>query len=78
MLINVSGMLIVMEFAPPAQRPTYMGLANTVSGLATMVGPLVAMWLAGVSFALLFALAASLNLLAMLMLHWGVREPRAV
>jgi hypothetical protein len=55
-----------------------MGLANTVSGLATMVGPLVAMWLAGVSFALLFALAASLNLLAMLMLHWGVREPRAL
>jgi MFS family permease len=74
--INVSGMLIVMEFALPAQRPTYMGLANTVSGLAAMAGPLLATWLAGVGFPLLFVLTGALNLAALVMLRWGVQEPR--
>jgi MFS family permease len=74
--VHVSGMLIVIEFAPRAQRPTYLGLANTISGLAIMAGPLLGTWLAGIGFPLLFALTATLNLSALLMLHWGVREPR--
>jgi MFS family permease len=74
--INVSGILIVMEFAPSAQRPTYMGLANTISGLATMAGPLLATWLTGIGFPVLFVLTAALNLAALVTLRWGVQEPR--
>ncbi len=74
--IMVSGILIVMEFCEPGRRPTYVGLASTGVGLASMVAPLLGAWLASVSYGWLFALATAVNLVALVAMHWWVREPR--
>lgn len=72
----VSGILVVMEFCAPERRPTYVGLANTATGLVSAMGPLLGAWLAGVGYGWLFALSAGVNLLALGMMRWRVQEPR--
>jgi MFS family permease len=74
--IFVSGILVVLEFCQPQRRPTYAGLANTIVGLFSVVGPLLGAWLASMSYDLLFALCAITNLAALVALRWWVREPR--
>jgi len=74
--IIVSGILVVMEFCEPRRRPTYVGLANTAVGLVSIVAPLLGAWLAGVSYAWLFALSAVVNLLSLVAMRWWVQEPR--
>ena len=74
--IFVSGILMVMEFSTPERRPTYVGLANTGTGLVSMLAPMIGAWLAGIGYGWLFALTAGINLAALAALHWGVREPR--
>ncbi|MCS7040300.1 MAG: MFS transporter, partial [Caldilineales bacterium] len=74
--VVVSGILIVLEFAPATRRPTYAGLANTATGLVSMVGPLLAAALARWSYDGLFAISAAFSLAAWLALHRWVREPR--
>ena len=41
-----------------------------------MVAPLLGAWLAGLSYGWLFALATAVNLVALVAMHWWVREPR--
>jgi MFS family permease len=72
----VSGILVVMEFCAPEKRPTYAGLANTTVGVVSMAGPLLGAWLAIAGYEWLFAASAVISLLAMVALHWWVREPR--
>ncbi len=72
----ISGMLVVMEFCEPSRRPTYLGLANTGTGLANVVGPLLGALLASFSYSLLFATSAVVSLAALAAMRWGVREPR--
>jgi MFS family permease len=72
----VSGVLIVLEFAPTTRRPTYIGITNTGLGLANAVAPLLGGWLASFSYNWLFALSAGINLLALVLLYWQVKEPR--
>src|SRR5207237_6453864 len=49
----------VLEISPPGQRPTYMGLMNTLSGVLVLV-PLAGGWiLEHASYPLLFSLAAA-------------------
>ena len=43
----ISGISIVYEFTGPENRPTYIGLANTIPGVAGSVAPLIGGWLAG-------------------------------
>lgn len=74
--IIVSGILIVLEFGRAEKRPTYVGLANTGVGLASLVAPLVGAFLAGVSYSLLFAMSAFITLIALFALHFRVAEPR--
>ena len=74
--IRVSGILIVMEFCESGRRPTYVGLASTGVGLASMVAPLLGAWLASLSYGWLFALTTAVNLAALVAMHWWVREPR--
>ena len=74
----VSGLLVVLEYAQPERRPTYVGVANTTVGLIAMTGPLLGIWLADISHDLLFALSAIISLAALAVLHWRVREPRWV
>jgi MFS family permease len=72
----VSGILIILEFSPPAHRPSYIGLTNTGVGIASGIAPLLGGWLASFSYHWLFALSAGINLLAVALLHWQVKEPR--
>jgi MFS family permease len=74
--IIVSGVLVVMEFSEPARRPTYVGLANTGVGLAAVAAPLIGAGLAGVDYGLLFAVSALVNLAALCLMRWWVKEPR--
>jgi len=74
--IIVSGILVTMEFCEPQRRPTYIGMANTGVGVASVIAPLLGMWLASVSYNWLFALSAGINLLALILMRWWVKEPR--
>ena len=72
----VSGILVIMEFSVPQRRPTYAGIANSSVGVVSLAAPLIGAWLASMSYSWLFALSAFLNLLALIALHWWVKEPR--
>jgi MFS family permease len=75
-ILIVSGILVLFEFSEPERRPTYIGLTNTSLGLVNVVGPLLAVWLAGVGFGLLFAACAVVSLVAWASMRWWVQEPR--
>lgn len=72
----VSGILIVMEFGGPERRPTYLGIANTGTGLVGATAPLIGAALFQVSAGLLFAVSAAVNLAAVALFAWWVQEPR--
>lgn len=74
--IWVSGILIVMEFGGPERRPTYLGIANTSTGLAGAIAPLIGAALVNASYGLLFAISAAVNLAAWVLFTWWVKEPR--
>jgi MFS family permease len=75
-VLFVSGLLVVFEFSEGERRPTYIGLTNTSLGLVNVVGPLLAVWLAGVGFDLLFAACAGISFVAWVSMRWWVQEPR--
>jgi MFS family permease len=65
----------VLELAPAGQRPTYIGLYNTIKG-AQVVLPLVGGWLLQTtSYSLLFALTAAILVVAHV-LSWGLPSAR--
>jgi MFS family permease len=73
----LSGIMIVFEFSTPDVRPTYIGLNNTVSGVAAGLAPLLGGWLAGaVGYRGLFVAAFVIGLAGFALLRWAVREPR--
>lgn len=73
----ISGMAIVYEFAEAENRPTYIGLANTLPGVIVAGAPLLGGWLAqGTSYRWMFAVAAVIATASWGMLHFAVREPR--
>lgn len=74
---NVSGLNIAMEFAPPADRPTYIGLGSTFVAPVAFISPLIGGLLAdSVSYQAVFALAAVAGLIGALVLGLRVRDPR--
>jgi MFS family permease len=72
----VSGIMVNLEFSPPERRPTYVGLANTAIGIASIVAPLLGAWLATRSYGWLFGVSTAVNVAALVALHWWVKEPR--
>lgn len=77
--IFLSGISIVYEFTDAENRPTYIGLANTIPGIAGTVAPMIGGWLAGaISYQAMFMLAASIGILSLVMLRFTVREPRTM
>jgi MFS family permease len=73
----VSGTSIVYEFTSAENRPTYIGLANTLPGLTGAIAPLIGGWLAGaVSYQAMFILAAVIGVISWALLRFTVREPR--
>lgn len=73
----ISGISIVYEFTDADNRPTYIGLANTIPGVAGAIAPLIGGWLAGVvSYQAMFILAAAIGTISWALLRFAVREPR--
>ncbi len=73
----LSGIMIAMEFSHAELRPTYLGLSNTIPGIAAGIAPLFAGWLAGwLDFRWVFTLSGAFALTAFILLRWVVREPR--
>jgi MFS family permease len=73
----LSGMMIAFEFSSPDMRPTYIGLNNTVGGVAAAIAPLIGGWLAGaMGYRVLFFVAFAIGLAGFAILRWWVREPR--
>jgi MFS family permease len=73
----VSGISIVYEFTEAENRPTYIGLANTIPGFVVSVAPLIGGWLAGaVSYRAMFILSAVIGAVSWVLLRFAVREPR--
>jgi MFS family permease len=72
----VSGILMALEFSEPQRRPTYAGMTNTAVGVVGTIAPLLGAWLASVDYGWLFAVSAAVNLIALAVMRWWVREPR--
>ena len=73
----ISGYSIVYEFTDADNRPTYIGLANTIPGVAGAVAPLIGGWLAGAaSYQTMFIFSVALGVISWVLLHFTVREPR--
>ena len=72
----ISGILVVMEFAPADRRPTYVGITNTGVGLVGGAAPFVGAALASLSYDALFV-ASLLACVGSLVVFTGfVKEPR--
>ncbi len=76
--VLVSGILVVMEFAAPDRRPTYVGIANTCVGAAGALAPLAGAALATVSYGLVFAASLVGCLAAVAIMVYLVKEPRVL
>jgi MFS family permease len=74
---SASMLNIILEFCADEDRPTYIGLSNTLMAPAMAFAPLLGGWLAAqLGFAPMFALAALLAGLGAALLFALVREPR--
>jgi len=74
---STSSLNIVLEFCSPADRPTFIGLANTLVGIVITIAPLLGGLLAKlIGFQALFVLAALVGLIGSSLLFFWVREPR--
>jgi MFS family permease len=70
---------IVMEFSQRQDRPTYIGLANSVTGLFAALAPVLGGWIASrANYSLTFATGLLVTLAAWAVMHWVVREPRLI
>jgi MFS family permease len=75
--VFLSSTAIAFEFTEPETRPTYIGLANTLPGVAGTIAPLIGGALAGaVSYRAMFILAALLGVISYGLMRFGVSEPR--
>jgi MFS family permease len=73
----VSGISIVYEFTDAETRPTYIGLANTIPGIAGAIAPLIGGLLVGaISYQVMFIVSAIIGVISWALLHFAVREPR--
>ena len=73
----ISGVSIVLEFTGPQNRATYIGLANTIPGVAGSIAPLLGGLLAGaISYQWMFILSLVIGSLAFLVLRFAVKDPR--
>jgi MFS family permease len=73
----ISGISIVYEFTDAENRPTYIGLANTIPGVAGAIAPLIGGWLAGaVSYQAMFIVSAIIATISWILLRFAVHEPR--
>jgi len=73
----LSGVSIVLEFTHAEERPTYLGLANTLPGVAGVIAPLLGGWLAGwIGYGPMFILSGVIAAASFVVIRWVVRDPR--
>ena len=74
---GVSALNIILEFCAEEDRPTYIGLTNTLLAPVLIIAPLLGGWLAGrIGYSNLFLIAAFFAAIGGLMMSFWVREPR--
>jgi len=73
----ISGLSLPFEFCEPHERPTYIGLASTIPGVAFTVAPLIGGTLAKMTgYPILFVISTVIAILSFIMMRWFVRDPR--
>jgi len=73
----ISGISIIYEFTDAENRPTYIGLANTIPGVVGSIAPLIGGWLAGaISYQAMFILSTFIGAMSWALLRFAVQEPR--
>lgn len=73
---QLAGFTLVFAFSPLAERPTYIGVANTALAPVAAIGPLLAGALAGATgYGPVFAILAVVGLGGLAVLHWQVSAP---
>ena len=73
----LSSMSITFEFCSPEDRPTYIGLSNTLLWPVITLAPVLGGWIAsGWGYRALFAVALATGVAGWALLRWLVREPR--
>jgi MFS family permease len=74
---GVAGFNIIVEFCAPEDRPTYVGLTNTLLAPARTLAPIFGGWLAATAgYPGLFLTAASCSIISGVLLAFWLREPR--
>ncbi|WP_322487660.1 MFS transporter [Chloroflexus sp.] len=73
---QLSGFTLVFAFSPPAERTTYIGVANLALAPVAALGPVVVGLVATVTgYGVIFALLALVGVIGMGLLHWHVTAP---
>lgn len=69
-------MAVTLQFGNEQDRPTYVGMANTLIAPATIIAPLVGGWLADVEgYPATFLFAALAGLASVVVFHFFVKDP---
>jgi MFS family permease len=75
--IWTNGMTMTVDFSGEAERPFYIGLAQTLTAPATIIAPLIGGWIADTrGFTWTFALSTILSIVMMAILFFLVKDPR--
>jgi MFS family permease len=71
------GIAISLEFGTEAERPTYVGLSNTLISPATIGAPVLGGWLADTfGYSTTFICSAIFAILTCFVLNWFVKDPK--
>lgn len=75
--IWTNGMTMTVDFSGEAERPFYIGLAQTLTAPATILAPLIGGWIADTQgFVITFAFSTVLSIVMMSILIFLIKEPR--
>lgn len=76
---SVSSFTIIVEFCAPEDRPTYIGLTNTLLAPVKTLAPIFGGWLAAtMGYPVMFVIALSVSIAGALLLAGWLKEPRKV
>ena len=74
---HTSSLNIILEFSAPQDRPTYIGLTNTILAPILIGAPILGGWLAGaLGYSAMFSVALVVGVVALILMVFWVREPR--
>ncbi len=73
----ISGLPIILEFAPPDRRPTFIGINNILISPALALSPLIGGFIAkNFGYPIVFLVSLMANILGLSVLFFGVTDPR--